>query len=50
LPIDLLEKLGRLEEVRREFERAASLTRNPREGQLLLSRAAGCKKGPTNPA
>ena len=47
---DLLEKLGRLEEARREFERAASLTRNARERELLLSRAAGCQTGPAKPA
>jgi RNA polymerase sigma factor (sigma-70 family) len=43
---DLLEKLGRLEEARSEFERAASLTRNTRERQLLLGRAAACAGGP----
>jgi predicted RNA polymerase sigma factor len=37
---DLLAKLGRFEEARTEFERAASLTRNARERQLLLDRAA----------
>jgi len=37
---DLLEKLGRLDEARAEFERAASLTRNARERQVLLDRAA----------
>ena len=37
---DLLAKLGRLEEARVEFERAASLTRNARERTLLLERAA----------
>jgi predicted RNA polymerase sigma factor len=36
---DLLKKLGRLDEARREFERAASLTRNARERALLLDRA-----------
>jgi RNA polymerase sigma factor (sigma-70 family) len=36
---DLLEKLGRAEEARTEFERAASLTRNARERELLLKRA-----------
>jgi predicted RNA polymerase sigma factor len=41
---DLLHKLGRLEEARAEFERAASLTRNASERQLLLDRAAGCAK------
>src|SRR5260221_2802054 len=37
---DLLVKLGRLDEARAEFERAASLTRNAREKKLLLDRAA----------
>src|SRR5579864_5010783 len=36
---DLLVKLGRLDEARGEFERAASLTRNARERTLLLERA-----------
>jgi RNA polymerase sigma factor (sigma-70 family) len=36
---DLLEKLGRFEEARAEFERAAALTRNERERELLLARA-----------
>jgi RNA polymerase sigma-70 factor (ECF subfamily) len=39
---DLLKKLGRLEEARTEFERAAALTRNGRERQLLLERAKAC--------
>jgi RNA polymerase sigma-70 factor, ECF subfamily len=39
---DLLKKLGRLEEARAEFERAAALTRNARERQLLLARAGEC--------
>ena len=39
---DLLRKLGRNEEARAEFERAASLTRNVRERALLLDRAAKC--------
>ena len=39
---DLLEKLGRSEEARAEFERAASLTRNARERALLLERAGEC--------
>jgi predicted RNA polymerase sigma factor len=38
---DLLAKLGRLDEARAEFERAAALTKNARERQLLLERAAG---------
>jgi len=42
---DLLRKLGRLEEARAEFERAASLTRNARERELLRTRAAECQKG-----
>jgi RNA polymerase sigma factor (sigma-70 family) len=40
---DLLFKLGRLDEARREFERAAGLTRNARERALLLERAAACR-------
>ncbi|HVR86848.1 MAG TPA: RNA polymerase sigma factor [Planctomycetota bacterium] len=40
---DFLRKLGRLDEARVEFERAASLTRNICERDLLLSRAAGCR-------
>ena len=39
---DLLVRLGRLEEARPEFERAASLTRNARERELLLQRAREC--------
>ena len=39
---DLLQKLGRFDEARGEFERAASLTRNERERRLLLDRAAAC--------
>ena len=37
---DLLQKLGRFDEARAEFARAASLTRNERERVLLLERAA----------
>ena len=36
---DLLAKLGRTDEARAEFERAAALTRNARERELLLERA-----------
>jgi predicted RNA polymerase sigma factor len=36
---DLLSKLGRFEESRIEFERAAKLTRNARERDVLLARA-----------
>ncbi|HJW47013.1 MAG TPA: RNA polymerase sigma factor [Lysobacter sp.] len=39
---DLLHKLGRMEEARAEFERAAEMTRNLRERALLLERAAAC--------
>ena len=41
---DLLAKLGRFNEARPEFERAASLTRNTRERELLLERARACAK------
>jgi RNA polymerase sigma-70 factor, ECF subfamily len=41
---DLLHKLDRLEEARAEFERAASLTRNERERNLLLARAVACAR------
>jgi len=42
---DLLKKLGRMEEARAEFERAASITRNSREQNLLLERARSCAEG-----
>ena len=42
---DLLERLGRLDEARHDFERAASLTRNTRERDLLLARAAQSANG-----
>ena len=42
---DFLQKLGRLDEARGEFERAASLTRNAREVRLLLDRAAALHSG-----
>ena len=47
---DLLQKLGRLEEARAEFERAAGLTRNTRERELLQERAsaAGAKPAASN--
>jgi predicted RNA polymerase sigma factor len=41
---DLLAKIGRLNDARGEFERAASLTRNARERRLLLERAAASGK------
>ncbi|MGC2662001.1 MAG: RNA polymerase sigma factor [Bryobacteraceae bacterium] len=40
---DLLAKLGRSAEARTEFKRAASLTRNTRERDLLLARARECQ-------
>jgi len=43
---DLLKKLGRMEEARAEFERAARLTRNTRERELLIGRAKACADGP----
>ncbi len=43
---DLLARLGRYDEARTEFERAAALTRNTRERELLLGRAAACVHGP----
>lgn len=43
---DLLAKLGRMDEARSEFERAAAMTRNSREQQLLLKRAAECGGSP----
>ena len=42
---DLLSRLGRLDEARTEFERAASLTQNARERELLAGRAAACRPG-----
>jgi predicted RNA polymerase sigma factor len=44
---DFLSKLGRNNEARAEFERAASLTRNARERELLLERARACESVPT---
>jgi RNA polymerase sigma-70 factor, ECF subfamily len=45
---DLLSKLGRADEARAEFERAASLTRNSRERELLLERARACSGSPAS--
>ena len=42
---DLLAKLGRSDEARAEFERAATLTLNARERSLLLERARACAGG-----
>jgi RNA polymerase sigma factor (sigma-70 family) len=39
---DLLDRLGRAEEAKLEFERAATLSRNDRERRVLLDRAARC--------
>ncbi len=39
---DFLFKMGRFTEAQPEFERAASLTQNARERELLLDRARGC--------
>ena len=39
---DLLRQLGRNREARVEFERAATLTGNAREREVLLARAADC--------
>ena len=44
---DLLAKLGRHDEARLEFERAAALTQNARERELLLDRAAASSRGET---
>jgi len=44
---DLLAKLGRFDEARPEFERAAELTQNARERELLLERAAACRRSST---
>jgi RNA polymerase sigma-70 factor (ECF subfamily) len=46
---DLLAKLGREQEARAEFERAAALTRNEQERAVLLKRAADCANGPAPP-
>ena len=45
---DLLVKLGRNEEARAEFERAACMTRNAQEKALLLRRAEACGEGLTD--
>jgi predicted RNA polymerase sigma factor len=42
---ELLRKLERHDEARGEFERAATLTRNARERELLLARARACDGG-----
>ena len=45
---DLLQKLGRLDEAQRAFERAAALTRNECERRVLLERAASCAADDSN--
>jgi RNA polymerase sigma factor (sigma-70 family) len=40
---DLLEKLGRMKEARRELEHAAELAPSEKDKQLLLARAAKCR-------
>jgi RNA polymerase sigma-70 factor (ECF subfamily) len=47
---DLLSKLGRFDEARAEFERAAALTRNARERDLLTARARAAAGASTSPA
>jgi RNA polymerase sigma factor (sigma-70 family) len=47
---DFLFKLGRLAEAQVEFERAASLTQNARERELLLDRVRACAGGSPHPA
>jgi predicted RNA polymerase sigma factor len=42
---DILAKLGRSDEARADFQRAAALTRNSRERKLLLERAAAVSWG-----
>ncbi|HEV8628785.1 MAG TPA: RNA polymerase sigma factor [Thermoanaerobaculia bacterium] len=46
---DLLAKLGRFDEARAELERAAALTKNARERELLRERAAACARGQRPP-
>jgi len=41
---ELLARLRRFDEARLDFERAASLTRNARERELLVERAAACAR------
>jgi predicted RNA polymerase sigma factor len=44
---DLLRRLGRFAEARTAFERAATLTRNARERELMFERARACTDGAT---
>jgi len=45
----LLAELGRLDEARAEFTRAAALTRNERERALFQARAAACRDEQESP-
>jgi RNA polymerase sigma factor (sigma-70 family) len=44
---DFLFKMGRIAEAQQEFQRAATLTQNARERELLLDRARGCAAAAT---
>ncbi len=46
---DLLAKLGRVDEARQEFDRAAALTSNESERALFRARAAACESGSGKP-
>jgi RNA polymerase sigma-70 factor, ECF subfamily len=46
---DLLKKLGRFEEAQKEFERAATLTRNARERKMMLERVRECAASESRP-
>jgi predicted RNA polymerase sigma factor len=46
---DLLAKLARHDEAKREFGRAAALAKNARERRLLLERAAACARAVSRP-
>jgi RNA polymerase sigma factor (sigma-70 family) len=46
---DMLDKLGRHEEAKAEFARAANMTQNERERRLLLDRASGRPAGQASP-
>ena len=46
---DLLTKVGRYNEARGDFERAAALTRNAREREMLFERARICAVGSKSP-
>ena len=46
---DLLTKVGRYNEARGDFERAAALTRNAREREMLFERSRTCAVGSKSP-